>query len=59
MRSRFLSKINFVSCVGYFDRAYYGFRGEQNLTKPDSCGTGGGGYTYTVYPLMYKIQKLI
>ena len=25
MRSRISSKLIFASCVGYFDRAYYGF----------------------------------
>ena len=25
VRSRILSKLIFASCVGYFDRAYYGF----------------------------------
>ena len=43
MRSRISSKLIFASCVGYFDRAYYGFyvtssrllvfvEEEQNLT---------------------------
>ena len=35
VRSRILSKLIFASCVGYFDRAYDGFLGEQNLTKSD------------------------
>ena len=44
MRSRISSKLIFASCVGYFDRAYYGFYvtssrmlvlfwGEQNLSR--------------------------
>ena len=36
MRSGISSKLIFASCVRYFNRAYYGFRGEQNLTKSDN-----------------------
>ena len=31
--SRIWSKLIFANCMGYFDRAYYWVRGEQNLTK--------------------------
>ena len=36
VRSRILSQLSFASCVRYFDRAYYGFWGEQNLIKTDN-----------------------
>ena len=44
--SRILPKLIFASCVRYFNRAYYGFRGEQNLTKSDNIQYDKSGKPY-------------
>ena len=59
VRSRTLSKLIVASCVEYFDRAYYGFCGEQNLTKSDNIRQNLTAvelrveYTYVVSHLRY------
>ena len=64
MRSRISPKLIFASCVRYFDRAYYGFWGEQNLIKTDNIRQNltavelkGGMGTYIVYRL-YNINSV-
>ena len=64
MRSRISSKLTFASCVGYFDRAHYGFYVTSSRMlvlvegkKSDSCGTQWV-YKYEVCAYGYVLRSM-